>query len=421
MINKKRNMHLLIVFVVALVIGIGYAILSNNLNIAGSTKIKDNTWNVHFENINVASGSVSAPTPTIQNGTNVTYTVTLNMPGDFYEFTVDAKNGGSIDAMIGSISNTGLTDEQKKYMEYSATYSDSVNIEEKQELKANTKETIKVRVKFRKDIDASALPTEVKTLNLTLNMNYVQANNTSKIVRNIVCKRATTLHNDGTNTYGNLGTTGTLASGDAFDCDVNGDGEYNSQTERFYYVTDLDTDNNYGVLIYYDNVSDGIPNHSIPEGGYYIPEFMGPYDLLDDIDISEIIQIKSELPTTLMWKNVSLSNTIRKIKDQLGNEYKDLSYAGYAARFLTYQEVVSACGIGNPTSDGYLNSCKYFIENNALYWLENTYFQNINEGETEVLPLPGMAWIIGTNSIEATAEAFYVRPVIEVPKSKISY
>ena len=73
----------------------------------------------------------------------------------------------------------------------------------------------------------------------------------------IICKRATTLHTEkctqtdgsmfcsgagytasgskgtSTITYGNLGTKGSLNSGDAFDCDVNGDGEYNSDTERF--------------------------------------------------------------------------------------------------------------------------------------------------------------------------------------------
>ena len=91
MIKKKRNMYLIIVFVTALLIGVGYAILNSSLNITGSTKIKDNIWDVHFENVNVTSGSVSAPTPSISNGTNVTYTVTLNQPGDFYEFTVDVK------------------------------------------------------------------------------------------------------------------------------------------------------------------------------------------------------------------------------------------------------------------------------------------------------------------------------------------
>ena len=105
-----------------------------------------------------------------------------------------------------------------------------------------------------------------------------------------LCKRATTLHTeicsneikgkycdgDGytasgsmkttTITYGNLGTTGTLTSGDAFDCDVNGDGVYDSTTERFYYVSDMTngitTDANTAVLIYYSNVSGGVASNS---------------------------------------------------------------------------------------------------------------------------------------------------------------
>ena len=73
------------------------------------------------------------------------------------------------------------------------------------------------------------------------------------------CKRATSLHTEtcsqtsgncagdgyasgSTITYGNLGSGSTLTTGDAFDCDVNGDGEYNSETERFYYVTDMNSD-----------------------------------------------------------------------------------------------------------------------------------------------------------------------------------
>ena len=34
-------------------------------------------------------------------------------------------------------------------------------------------------------------------------------------------------------TYGSLELSGTLTIGDAFDCDVNGDGVYNSETEIF--------------------------------------------------------------------------------------------------------------------------------------------------------------------------------------------
>lgn len=38
-------------------------------------------------------------------------------------------------------------------------------------------------------------------------------------------------------TFGQIGTSGKLASGDAFDCDVKGTGT----TNRFYYLTDLDS------------------------------------------------------------------------------------------------------------------------------------------------------------------------------------
>ena len=91
-----------------------------------------------------------------------------------------------------------------------------------------------------------------------------------------LCQRATTLHtetcsqtskycaDDGyasgdTITYGSLGTSGTLASGDAFDCDVNGDGNFDSETERFYYVSDYYNtttkafESDTAVLIYYNN------------------------------------------------------------------------------------------------------------------------------------------------------------------------
>ena len=94
-----------------------------------------------------------------------------------------------------------------------------------------------------------------------------------------ICQRATVLHQeecfgnycaglgyktDGSMqtkmiSYGSLGETGKLSSGDAFDCDVDGDGVYDSATERFYYVTDMDNDT--AVLIYYNNVSGGKPSN----------------------------------------------------------------------------------------------------------------------------------------------------------------
>ena len=42
-----------------LLIGVVYAILQANLQINGTAKIKDNTWDIHFDNIQINENSVS--------------------------------------------------------------------------------------------------------------------------------------------------------------------------------------------------------------------------------------------------------------------------------------------------------------------------------------------------------------------------
>ena len=430
--NKKRNIYIIIAIVTILLIGLGYAFLTSNLNIIGNTNINKNTWGVEFKNVQVTSGSVEASTPQISNKTTVNYTVTLDKPGDYYEFTVDAVNKGSIDAMIDSVSNTGLTTEQKKYMNYTATYTSGKEISKKQELKAGSKEKIQVRVEYKKDITAEDLPSDNQQLNLTFTIEYVQADDSAEPTNQPVCKRATKLHTETCNnnsgctisrynvgdtiTYGSLGTTGTLTSGDAFDCDVNGDGTYNSSNERFYYVIDLDTDSNYGVLIYYNNVSGGSPsnNTSYAYDTANTPRENGPVTLLP------------QLPTTSQWKNVRLSNTTRKIKDENETEYIDFSYEGYSARLLTFEETFLACGFRSTDQPGYLDPCNYLLEQTAYsssseksfgYWLETlgayTYYDRV------FCNVADNSFINDMNADDVYWRG--VRPAIEVPKSKISY
>ena len=98
-----------------------------------------------------------------------------------------------------------------------------------------------------------------KIFNVELSLVAEQTSQVTPTAKTI-CKRATTLHTEECNngrcvsdgygvngsmgtatiTYGNLGTEGTLTSGDAFDCDVNGDGVYDSATEKCDYVAVID-------------------------------------------------------------------------------------------------------------------------------------------------------------------------------------
>lgn len=134
-------------------------------------------WNVHFENIQIKEGSVTATTaPTINtSSTEITYGINLDAPGQFYEFTVDVKNSGSINAMLDDVLGTSLTAEQQKYLSYSATYNNGASLNKNDKLDVGSTEKIKVRVSFRTDINPSDLPNSDSALELKIQLRYVQA------------------------------------------------------------------------------------------------------------------------------------------------------------------------------------------------------------------------------------------------------
>lgn len=166
-----------------------------------------------------------------------------------------------------------------------------------------------------------------------------------------LCKRATTLHSEtctsssttgyctagGTSmTYGQLGNTGVLTSGDAFDCDVNGDGNYDPETERFYYIKDLESDSNIAVLVFYTTTSsDGKRSVGVRP----------PYNS-SSINYDGPVTASSALPTTTAWPKVTLYNNPAQIYNIDGGT--TIQYSGThtlpkytyttAARLLTYQE-----------------------------------------------------------------------------------
>ena len=272
----------------------------------------------------------------------------------------------------------------------------------------------------------------------------IEATQAQQETKKAMCKRATTLHKEVcTNSdssyycqadgyalnseieYGSLGTKGTLASGDAFDCDVNGDGKYDPDTERFYYVSDvtngITTDSNTAVLIYYSNVSAGVPSNKTYAYTSATTYINGP-----------VTAIK-QLPTTSQWKT-RLTNTKRQITTVTGTTSTKggtlptaFSYEGYAARLLTAQEVNTGCGftIGSSITGELSTKCKYLMENTKYskssngtwgVWLESPYGYSSD--------LLGVVYSDSRTIFSGSANnafVYGVRPAIEVPKSNISY
>ena len=177
--KNKRKLDYMILIIMILVISIGYAIISTNLNILGSSQINAPTWDIHWENVSVKTGSVSASNPTIDTAkTTVNYSVTLTIPGEYFEFTVDAVNAGTIDGMVSVVSNKLNGTEiatLPSYLEYKVSYDHGVDIAPNHLLAANTSEKYKVHVGYKKDISVLDIPSTAQTLNLTFSVTYVQA------------------------------------------------------------------------------------------------------------------------------------------------------------------------------------------------------------------------------------------------------
>ncbi|MBQ6497340.1 MAG: hypothetical protein IJI58_01335 [Bacilli bacterium] len=176
--RKQQSMKNTIILLI-LIVGLGYALLQSNLNIQGIANMGNPTWDIHWANVQVTEGSVEANTPVIDAAkTTVTYSVVLNIPGEYYEFTVDAVNSGTIDGMIESITSklngatiTNLPD----YLEYTVSYYDGVALAVNHLLAANSTEKYRVRIKYRDDINLNQIPATNQTLTLQFTVKYKQA------------------------------------------------------------------------------------------------------------------------------------------------------------------------------------------------------------------------------------------------------
>ena len=469
--EKTRNIILIVLAVCLIGITVAYATLSQNLNISGVAKVEKTSWNIHFTKVLTpkAEGYAEGGKATLNSDSTV-LTVSegiLKVPGDTITYVFDVINEGDLDAEVETVLTTidsckasDNTTDVTMYcdkIKYDLVYQDTKEAVKKNDqlLKGESK-TLNLIITYDKNKELTSLPnTEIVLDNITSTINYTMiqksSGSTEEPQNKIVCKRATTLHTEectqknttnycggagytiagsrGTTTitYGNLGTSGALTSGDAFDCDVNGDGVYDSNTERFYYVSDYYNtstkafESDTAVLIYYNNVSSGNSNNKTTYAYDSSGEnFYGPRTAI------------KELPTTSQWSNISLKNTTRSISNESGSNTttggttpSNFSYAGYAARLLTIEELrIATENNGIPTFQvGEIDNFTYLLENtsfsnenNFAWWLENVRSDNSRQAWS----VNGYYRTVYGNTVEDISSTG-VRPAIEVSKTNIEY
>ena len=450
MSNDKFKNTILIVLAVCLIgITVAYATLSQNLDISGVAKVGKTSWNIHFTKVLTpkAEGYAEGGNATLNSDSTV-LTVSegiLKVPGDTITYVFDVINEGDLDAEVETVlttidsckasDNTADVTMYCDKIKYDLVYQDTKEAVKKNDklLKGESK-TLNLIITYDKNKELTSLPnTEIVLSNITSTINYTMLTKEKSDTpvtpeKKVICKRASVLHTGDTRTFGNLGTSGTLTSGDAFDCDVNGDGTYDPETERFYYVSDYYNastkafDDSIAVLIYYNNVSAGSPSNNTTYAYDSSGEnWHGPQTAIE------------QLPTISQWSNVNLKSTTRTILNENGENTtiggtlpNDFSYAGYASRLLTTQEVEKACNITvGSYKDGELDNCNYLMENtkyssshvnNYGYYLENP----LSSWSEKV-------WFVdsGTRSVSRETVSLAVldgvRPAIEVSKTNIDY
>ena len=172
--RKFKDNKLLLLLLLLSCIGIGYASLTTSLSITGTTNVATNSWNIHFANIAIRDDSVSGnPAASIQSGNmSITYGGELTHPGDFYEFSVDVVNDGTLP---GKVSIVNLTGNSTNYLSTSYSYANGDTINVGDIINAGSFRRLTIKTWIPEDIDTSLLPTTDTAVTLTFNLQYIQS------------------------------------------------------------------------------------------------------------------------------------------------------------------------------------------------------------------------------------------------------
>ena len=106
--RKKRNIIIGALCSLLVFMGIGYAILSQTLNISGTANMQGN-WSVKITNMKLLEANKTGRATEVSSSytnTTASFEADLYMPGDSIEYEVTVTNNGNIDAVLNNIKQT---------------------------------------------------------------------------------------------------------------------------------------------------------------------------------------------------------------------------------------------------------------------------------------------------------------------------
>ena len=162
--RKKRNIIIGALCGVLVAMGIGYAILSQTLNISGVANMKGD-WNVKITNMELISTTgMAKELEKSFTDTTATFKGEMYIPGDSAEYKITVTNAGNIDAKLASVSQS--IENEVSDIKFTNTALEG------RILKAG--ETYKFNVKAYFDENATSIPDKSNIPSYTITLQYVQ-------------------------------------------------------------------------------------------------------------------------------------------------------------------------------------------------------------------------------------------------------
>ena len=165
--KKKQKQYLLIGLVVIcifLMLGLGYALLSQNLEIQGTGTITSD-WNILITDIVTKDKSNTATNVTepTHSGTSATINAKFEVPGDFISYDITVANQGTLNAVLDSIKIKMKDQEVFLFSVEGIQSGEALNVDEDK--------TFTLTIRYNENITSTP---DVTNIDLSMDLDYLQ-------------------------------------------------------------------------------------------------------------------------------------------------------------------------------------------------------------------------------------------------------
>lgn len=167
--RDKKNIMIIALLVAVVSMSVGFAFLSSEIEVSGTSQITDPKWDVKIVSISSTEteGYGKSLSATVENKFSAKFSSEFTMPGDKVTYVINVKNEGTIDAKLNSITIT-----PENYNEGYITYSID-GLQAESILKVGESTMFTLTAMYNPDLEGTPTSADLKK-DITLILDYVQ-------------------------------------------------------------------------------------------------------------------------------------------------------------------------------------------------------------------------------------------------------